>query len=66
MRELKKMSLKTIENALTRSEMKSIMAGSGSTGYKCCYNGDCSPCRAYTGGAGIPYCSTGTVTSCSI
>jgi len=64
MKELKKMSLKTIENALTRNEMKKIMAGSGTTGYKCCVGSNCSKCRTYTPGAGIPYCSTGTVTSC--
>lgn len=67
MKELKKMSLKTIENALTRSEMKSIMAGSGETnGYQCCSSGSCSTCRRYVPGSGIPYCSGGTVTACNV
>lgn len=43
MKELKKISLKTITDTLTRSEMKRIMAGSGSSGesYSCSSDADC-------------------------
>lgn len=61
MKKLEKMSLANIEGKLTRNEMKNIMAGSG---YKCCVGSNCSSCRDYTPGQGIPYCSTGTVTTC--
>ena len=45
MKELKKISLKTIENALSRSEMKRIMAGSGDTGGSCSYPQAPYPCN---------------------
>ena len=38
-----KISLANIKGKLSRTEMKNIMAGSGTT-YKCCKNGACSDC----------------------
>lgn len=41
-----KMSLANIKGKLSRTEMKSIMAGGneGAKTYKCCKNGSCSEC----------------------
>ncbi|MBL0736061.1 hypothetical protein JI750_04135 [Flavobacterium sp. GN10] len=62
MKKLEKMSLANIEGKLSRKEMKNVMAGSG---FKCCIGTNCSSCREYGGGAGIPVCSGGaTVTAC--
>lgn len=47
MKEFKKISLKTIENVLTRSELKRIMAGSGSdTGGSCSSPNAPYPCTS--------------------
>jgi hypothetical protein len=58
------MSLATIQGKLSRTEMKNIMAGSGSGGgYKCCWTGttNCSVCVS----GGIPTCVKGaTATAC--
>jgi len=50
------MSLASIQGKLSRSEMKSIMAGS-SGGYKCCWTGttNCSECVP----GGYPSCVKG-------
>lgn len=48
---MKKLSLKNVKEALTRSEMRSIMGGSGSSGstWQCCWNGttNCSTCAGW-------------------
>ena len=61
-----KISLENIQGKLNRSEMKNIMAGSGSSnggGYMCCWTGtnNCSVCVP----GGYPSCVAGaTAVSC--
>lgn len=52
------------KNVLGGKSIASFEAGDDGKGYQCCLRGTCSECRTYGGGAGIPYCSTGTVTEC--
>jgi hypothetical protein len=51
---MKKISLKNIKDALTRDEMRTVMAGSGYGGKKCgrCYS-------AYDCGSGCDLCAGG-------
>lgn len=57
---MKKISLKDVKNSLRRDEMRMI---SGGCGY--CCGSECDRiCRFYSGGQGMPYCSSGQLTAC--